>query len=136
MDVFLDNFTIKYNPKHQSKRRCFRIRANKFKIVIDNHTYQVRDLSSTGVSFWKNGFPSFQKGASLEGMLLIKDKPLLKAKLRVVREDKDFIACEFEGLTRRDVLKLDKIVLEVQKRYLAKLKMKRFKELKQEDEET
>ena len=63
----------------------------------------------------------FTEGQSIEFDLLINKKVFLnKLTAKVMRVlDKGIIGCNFEGVDHRKEVKLDKLVLEVQKRLIA-----------------
>ncbi|WP_319466258.1 PilZ domain-containing protein [uncultured Pseudodesulfovibrio sp.] len=91
--------------------------------------YEVKDLSATGFAVLdKEG--TFKEGQSLEIELLIKKRLFLDgAKTEVMRVlDNGIIGINFIDLERQKQAKLDKLVLEVQKRLIELRKKQREQE--------
>ena len=78
------------------------------------------DLSALGLAFMDES-KSFTEGKVIEFDLLISKKVFLsKLTVKVMRIlDKGLTGCNFEGVPPRKEAKLDKLVLEVQKRMIA-----------------
>jgi len=114
------SFTIAGDEKQQ--RRAFRTNVPGLEIWIParNLRYRVGDLSALGLAFVDKS-RSFREGETLElDMFLNKKLFLAGLKIRVMRVlDNGIIGCNFEGLDPRKEARLDKLVLEVQKRMIA-----------------
>lgn len=90
-----------------------------------DRTLDVMDLSASGFAVM-DPEKSFKEGQSLEVELLIKDRIFLRemqaAVMRVL--DTGIVGMNFVDLDRQTQIKLDKLVLEVQKRLIALRKKK------------
>jgi len=86
----------------------------------------VMDLSATGFAVLDPD-KGFKENQSLEVELLIKDKIFLRGANAVVMRvlDNGIIGMNFVDLDRQKQIRLDKLVLEVQKRLIALRKKKR-----------
>lgn len=89
-------------------------------------TFEVKDLSATGFAILDPD-KGFKEGQGLEGELLIKEKLFLSGiKASVMRVlDNGIIGINFVELERQKQAKLDKLVLEVQKRLIELRKKQR-----------
>ncbi|BDQ35566.1 PilZ domain-containing protein [Pseudodesulfovibrio portus] len=89
-------------------------------------TLGVMDLSATGFAVLDQD-KGFKENQSLEVELLIKDKIFLRGANAVVMRvlDNGIVGMNFVDLDRQKQIKLDKLVLEVQKRLIALRKKKR-----------
>lgn len=89
-------------------------------VPIRKETFDVADLSAMGLAFMDSA-KGFTEGQVIEFDLLINKKVFLnKLTAKVMRVlDKGIIGCNFEGVDHRKEVKLDKLVLEVQKRLIA-----------------
>jgi hypothetical protein len=106
-----------------AQRRAFRARIPGLAIFIPERgaTCEVMDVSAMGLAFKAPGGAPYAPGAQLEFDLLINKKvfiPKLRAKVMRIL-DNGLVGCNFEALERRQEVKLDKLVLEVQKRMIA-----------------
>ncbi|QGY41518.1 PilZ domain-containing protein [Pseudodesulfovibrio cashew] len=90
---------------------------------------EVKDLSATGFAVLDSG-RGFSEGGNLVCDLLINSKLFLgELKARVIRVlDNGIVGINFEELSRQQQAKLDKLVLEVQKRLIALRKQQREQE--------
>ncbi len=108
-----------------NKRRAYRVKCKDFFVEYENKRFKVNDISATGISFWIDEKTSFKEGTEFNLNLLLKEKPILEdLRAKVVRREKDLVGCEFVDLNRKQVLALDKLVLELQKKEIEKLKKK------------
>ena len=91
-----------------------------------DRTMGVMDLSATGFAVLDSD-KGFKENQSLEVDLLIKDKIFLRGANAVVMRvlDNGIIGMNFVDLDRQKQIRLDKLVLEVQKRLIALRKKKR-----------
>lgn len=126
MDV--DKFDIVY-PSHHGLRGAFRASLPGLTVRFANgNEFEVRDLSSGGLGFvCPNGVPpelSLVPGESLTLTLCVGGKPYVSHLLgRVVRISPDgVVAMAYPGLERDQERRLDKLILEIQKRIIAKRK--------------
>lgn len=123
-----DRFNIIY-PTHHSLRGAFRTSLPGLSIRLDCGTeYAVRDLSSGGIGFVADPILSAEQGLTLGTVqpltLCVGGKPYIAQLMgKVVRVTADgIVAMAFENLGRAQELRLDKLVLEIQKRLIAKRK--------------
>jgi len=88
--------------------------------------FSVLDISATGFAFSDNP-RSYSSGMVFSFDLLLNKRLFLgDLKGKVMRVlDKGIIGCNFEAMERRQEIKLDKLVLEVQKRLIELRKAKR-----------
>lgn len=124
------DFSIKA-PKG-GQRRAYRTKVPGLKAVVPakEREFTVGDLSATGLSLHA------AKGVLKEGETIVMDLFLNKKlflsgiKARVMRIlDDDSAGCNFEAMGQRKEERLDKLVLEVQKRLIAMRKAARGKEV-------
>lgn len=89
--------------------------------------FPVQDISASGFAFVDN--PRAYSSGMIFSFDLLLNKRLflgdLKGKVMRVITEKSIIGCNFEGMERRQEIKLDKLVLEVQKRLIELRKAKR-----------
>ncbi len=106
-----------------AQRRAFRARIPGLAIFIPERgaTCEVMDVSAMGLAFKACDGAPFAAGSLVEFDLLINKKVFIpKLRAKVMRTlDNGLVGCNFEGLDRRQEVKLDKLVLEVQKRMIA-----------------
>lgn len=107
----------------QSQRRAFRAKIPGLGVHVPStgETYEVMDVSAMGLAFKGSETASFTEGSVFEFDLLINKKvfiPKLNAKVMRLLPN-GLVGCNFENMDRRQEVKLDKLVLEVQKRMIA-----------------
>jgi PilZ domain. len=117
------DFDIQMPTEDDKLRQAFRtrvpglaVRINTEKGVLD---CPVSDISATGFAFVDNprGYSNGQE--IVVDILLAKKLFLGDIKAKVMRVlDKGIIGCNFMGMERRQEIRLDKLVLEVQKRLI------------------
>ncbi|WP_461209901.1 PilZ domain-containing protein [Desulfocurvus sp. DL9XJH121] len=109
-------------------RRAFRAKIPGLTIHVPDKgkSYAVADLSAMGLAFMDES-RGFKEGQVVEFDLLISKKVFLsKLTVKVMRLlDNGLVGCNFEGVDYRKEAKLDKLVLEVQKRMIALKKKSR-----------
>ncbi|GAB6176252.1 PilZ domain-containing protein [Desulfobaculum senezii] len=110
------------NGDNGGQRRAFRTKIPGLEVVLrstDRH-FMVLDLSAMGLAF-KDSEKGFTEGEQLEFDLLLNKKLFLpEMKARVMRVlDNGIIGINFENNDYRKEARLDKLVLEVQKRMIA-----------------
>ncbi len=138
MSEYLGDFTFDYETG--TRRRAYRVSIpGLFAEVHDlGQTFQVQDISASGVAIegHSQDNPGLQKGQELKLTLLIKDKPFLEdLNASVVRSQASVVACEFQDLTFNQEAKLDKLVLEIQKKLIS-AKKKRAQDKNEEAQDT
>ena len=120
------DFEIKTSSDDDQLRKAFRTKVPGLSVRFPalSKDFDVLDLSATGFAV-KDSAKSFKEGQPLEIELLIKDKLFLTKSAGVVMRvlDNGIIGINFVDLDRQKQGKLDKLVLEVQKR-LIELKKK------------
>ena len=89
-------------------------------LADDGLEYEVLNLSATGMAL-KSGGRSFAREETLVFDLLLSGVRILKsARARVVRVlGREMVGCDFLGLGREEESRLDKLILEVQKRLIS-----------------
>lgn len=105
-----------------SQRRAFRAKIPGLKVVVPakNKGYDVVDLSAMGLAF-RDETRDFKENVIITFDLCLNDKVFLsELTARVMRVlGNGLIGCNFEGNDHRKEARLDKLVLEVQKRLIA-----------------
>jgi hypothetical protein len=105
-----------------SNRRAFRAKVPGLKVVVParNAAYDVMDLSAMGLAF-RDDTKSFKENTIITFDLYLNDKVFLaELTARVMRMlGNGLVGCNFEGNDHRKEARLDKLVLEVQKRLIA-----------------
>ncbi len=120
------DFTINIESEEERLRKAFRTKVPGFhaKIVETGEIYEVKDLSASGFAI---GDPknSLKEGQEIEITFYLNKKTFLSSVQCVVIRvlDNGIVGFNFIGLERRQSIKLDKLVLEIQKR-LIELKKK------------
>lgn len=103
-------------------RRAFRAKIPGLTVNVPakGKSYPVMDISAMGLAFMDET-KDFKEGQVVEFDLLINKKVFLsKLTVKVMRVlGNGLIGCNFEGVDHRKEAKLDKLVLEVQKRMIA-----------------
>ena len=109
-------------------RKAFRTKVPGLSVRFPalDRVMDVMDLSATGFAVLDSE-KGFKENQSYETELLIKDKLFLRGVNAVVMRvlDNGIIGMNFVDLDRQKQIKLDKLVLEVQKRLIALRKKKR-----------
>lgn len=112
-------------------RKAFRTRVPGLSVRFPalKKVYEVKDLSATGFAVLDQA-KSFKEGQPLEAELLINKKLFLSGVNSVVMRvlDNGIIGINFVELERQKQAKLDKLVLEVQKRLIELRKKQREQE--------
>ncbi len=124
------DFDIKMPGDDEKLRQAFRTRVPGLDVRLMTKAgvqeFQIRDISSTGFAFADSprGYSSGQE--LVVDILLAKRLFLGDIKAKVMRVlDNGIIGCNFAGMDRRQEIKLDKLVLEVQKRLIELRKAKK-----------
>jgi len=131
MSDFFGEFSFDYEAS--TRRRAYRISIPGLYVRIRGleHTFPVQDISATGIAFENTSKQDlkYQPGDELELDLLIKDRTYMEELKALLVRHRDFmLACEFNDLGLRQEAGLDKLVLEVQKKWIAAKKKKRAEE--------
>ncbi len=112
-------------------RRAYRTRVPGLDIRINTKKgpldFPVSDISASGFAFADNP-RGYSSGMEFTFDLMLSKKLFLtelKAKVMRVLTDKGIIGCDFLAMERSQEIKLDKLVLEVQKRLIELRKSKR-----------
>lgn len=115
-------------PDGDNQRGAFRARIPglKAKVRETGASFDVKDVSATGTALLATVESRLKEGATVTLDLLIADKPVLVGlKTQIVRRiNEEVLACKFVSPDRRQEARLDKLVLEVQKRMIAQRKAK------------
>lgn len=115
-------------PDGDNQRGAFRTRIPglKAKLQETGVSFDVKDLSATGIALLATVESRLKEGATVTADLMIAGKPvLIGLKSKIVRRiNQDILACQFVELDRRQEARLDKLVLEFQKRMIAQRKAK------------
>ena len=136
MTDFFGEFNFDYQIS--SRRKAYRVSIPGLYVRIRGleHAFPVQDVSATGVAFENTSRQNleYQPGDEMELDLLIKDKTYLEELKALLVRHRDFmLACEFHDLGLHQEAGLDKLVLEVQKKWIVAKKKKRAEE---KDEKT
>ena len=114
-------------PAGVGRRRAFRAVPPGLTVRVEGtlDSFDVNDISAGGVCMTAPEI-RFEKGRNLRLDLLIAGRLFLKGvEALVVRAVPGECACAFQNLTRHQELKLDKLVLEVQKRDIIRRRLER-----------
>jgi len=123
------DFEIKVDEEDKL-RQAYRTRVPGLDIRINTKKgpldFPVQDISATGFAFLDNP-RGYSSGMEFTFDLLLSKKLFLgELNAKVMRVlDKGIIGCNFMAMDRRQEIKLDKLVLEVQKRLIELRKAKR-----------
>ncbi|SDB39202.1 PilZ domain-containing protein [Desulfonatronum thiosulfatophilum] len=136
MAVELLDFTIEFDETDSQRRRGYRVHFPGLTVWIpDRKTcYSVIDLSTFGVCF-RDEEKKFSLGQQMLLDINVQGKIWvagLKAKIVGIR-DEALVACNFEELSEPQEIKMDKLSLEIQKRWIEH--RKRQKQQQGEDEQ-
>lgn len=124
------DFDIKMPNEDDKLRQAFRTRVPGLDIRVTTKAgeqdFPILDISASGFAF-ADSPRGYSSGQELDVQLLLAKRLFLtEVKAKVMRVlDKGVIGCNFVGLDRRQEIKLDKLVLEVQKRLIELRKAKR-----------
>ena len=137
MAVDLLDFSILFEEKGEQRRRGVRVRFPGLAVWIPERKafYPVDDLSTFGICF-RDEEKTFSLGQEVLLDILIQGKTWisgLKAKVVGVRKEV-LVACNFEELSAPQEIRMDKLSLEIQKRWIDH--RKRQKQQQGEDEES
>ena len=120
-----NEFDFSFSLPWESKREAFRSSLPGLQVwlVEQELICSIKDISAKGVAFFCENH-AFDVGDMFFLDVVLSKTPLIKAlKARAVRaEEEGLTACVFEDLDRRQEARLDKLVLEVQKRLIAEKK--------------
>ena len=130
MSDFYDQLEVEYTS--DTHRKAYRVSIPNLKVIIKDISkeFQALDISAGGVAFSlpQKMAPSLKEGQEIELSLVIRTKVFLEdLKAVLVKVKDDFAACEFREMPLRQEARLDKLVLEVQKKMIA-LQRKKQKE--------
>lgn len=125
------DFEINVPDDDDQLRKAFRTRVPGLSVRFPamKRVFEVKDLSATGFAVLDPD-KSFKENQSLEIELLIKERLFLGEINAVVMRvlDNGIIGINFVDLSRQKQVKLDKLVLEVQKRLIELRKKQREQE--------
>lgn len=123
------DFDVRLPNDDDQLRKAFRTRVPGLfiRITESGREYQVKDLSASGFAILEEERTRFKEGQTfLFDLLLAKKLFLTQITGKIMRVlDNGIIGCNFAGLDRRQEMKLDKLVLEVQKRLIELRKAKK-----------
>ncbi|MFP4657583.1 MAG: PilZ domain-containing protein [Desulfonatronovibrionaceae bacterium] len=129
---FLHDFSIDY--EFDNARRAYRVKIPGLFAELEGISgrFPVLDISSTGIALFIEGMEKgLERGQSVVVALYLKERLLMQGlEALIVRFMDNGMALEFTGLTLRQEIRLDKIVLESQKK---RIELKK-KMSQQEDE--
>ncbi|MFO7727568.1 MAG: PilZ domain-containing protein [Desulfonatronovibrio sp.] len=134
MKDFYDQLDVEYAGETQ--RKAYRVSIPNLEITIKDREekFQALDISAGGVafSFSEKENPGLEQGQEIKISLVIRSRVFLEdLRAVVVKTGDSFAACEFKDIPLRQEARLDKLVLEVQKKMI-ELKRRKSQE---EDEE-
>lgn len=125
------NFDIQISNGEESLRKAFRTKVPGLTVRFPSvdEAFEVKDLSATGYAILDPG-KRFKEGQTVDADLLINKKLFLSGVhseiMRVL--DNGIVGINFVELERQKQVKLDKLVLEVQKRLIELRKKQREEE--------
>ena len=124
------DFEIKVSEEDKL-RQAYRTRVPGLDVRVITQSgpqdFAVQDISASGFAFADNP-RAYSSGMTFSFDLLLNKRLFLgdlKGKVMRVITEKGIIGCNFDGMERRQEIKLDKLVLEVQKRLIELRKAKR-----------
>ncbi|XPV74994.1 MAG: PilZ domain-containing protein [Desulfovibrio sp.] len=114
---------ISIDVPDKGQRGAFRCRIPGLLVRVreTGKVYHVEDISASGFAF-KADIKKFKEDADLTIDLFLSKKPIVAGVVtRVIRliAPKQLVGCSFDSITQKQEEKLDKLVLEVQKRMIA-----------------
>ena len=126
MADFTDEFEFILPGEELNKRQAYRIQISGLAVAVEGREgeYPVHDISAAGVAFLPPGNESFTVGEEHDTTLLLKGNTILSSiSGKVARVlDNGIVGMVFTNLDVRREAKLDKLILEVQKRLISKRK--------------
>ncbi|WP_291321719.1 PilZ domain-containing protein [Desulfonatronospira sp.] len=131
MSDLFGEFTFDYETN--TRRKAYRVAIPGLFVHIKgrHQAFPVQDISASGVALKIETGQELEveTGQELELELLIRDKTFLEdLKARVIRHKDSMLACEFHNLDLHQEARLDKLVLEIQKKWILAEKKKRVEE--------
>lgn len=94
-----------------------------------NKFLKIHDLSALGMGLVDNDLKRLQVGHLFDCDLFLNKKLYIAGlKAKIIRIKNDVVGCQFEAMNARQEARLDKLVLEVQKRLIALHRAKSQKE--------
>lgn len=113
-----------YEPEKEAQRKAYRAKAPGLK-ARDRGTaalYEVLDISAGGISL-DDAAGQLQPGTALELDVLIREQVVIAGlSAQVTRRHENLAGLRFTNLPQRQEERLDKLVLEVQKYLISKMK--------------
>lgn len=135
----IQEYSFEFPGEGESKRQAFRVNYPGLNVKTHGHkgVYPVIDLSATGLAF-KDLQQSFSLGQKVSMDLYVKDKIWVEGlTAKVVRiRDNYKIGCAFEDMTKSQEALMDKLTLEIQKRWIDQRKRKQQEVNDSESEST
>jgi len=126
------NFSFDYPEDNAQQRRSYRVHYPGLTVRVPTFdtAYPVLDLSTFGVAF-RDESQSFRQGQEIELDLYVQGKIWIAvAPTTVVRvRESVLVACNFEALTKQQEVRMDKLTLEIQKRWIAYRKRQQQQEM-------
>lgn len=113
------DFSIKTEGDDDRLRKAFRTRVPGFHVKVEGKVYEVKDLSASGFAVGdRSGL--LKEGTGHTATFYLNKKMFLsEVGSEVVRVlDNGIVGFNFVGLERRQAIKMDKLVLEIQKRLI------------------
>ncbi len=111
----------------QGQRNAYRAMVQGIEARINNgkNVYEVVDISVTGCAVQLPQSINLAEGASFNVQLEVRGRTILTAlRAKVIRvTPSGIVACNFVGMNARQEYALDKLVLEIQKRYIEASKL-------------
>lgn len=128
----MDNFSFKLPGAENQKRNAFRATIPGLEAYVHEREkfYSIKDLSATGMGMQADAANEFKAGESFAFDLYLNKKLYLGGlEAKIMRISAQNIAgCLFEAASPKKEARLDKLVLEVQKRLIALRKAKQDKD--------
>lgn len=112
-----------FNIDSDTQRRAFRAQVPGLEVWVKElqHSFSIKDISATGFALLAPVFSLSEKSSFSMDLLLNKKLYVADVPCTVIRKlENGIVGCDFGVLDRRQEARLDKLVLEVQKRMIAK----------------
>jgi hypothetical protein len=126
------NFSFDYPEDNAQQRRSYRVHYPGLTVRVPTFdtAYPVLDLSTFGVAF-RDESQSFRQGQEIELDLYVQGKIWIAGLMATVVRVREsvLVACNFEALTKQQEVRMDKLTLEIQKRWIAYRKRQQQQEM-------
>ncbi len=126
----MDEFDFVF-PGDEHSRKAYRtpVPGLETRVHFLNKFLKISDLSALGMGLVDNDLKRLEVGFLFECDLFLNKKLYIAGlQAKIIRIRDEFVGCQFEAMNARQEARLDKLVLEVQKRLIALQRARRQKE--------